>query len=160
MIDFVFDVATIGPELYKWLRFLIAPGSIILEMGSGRGTGLLCQNYTVYSAEDNSEFIDLYGENYIYAPRVADGWYDADILANSLPEQYDCLLIDGPRGSSCRAVILDHLDLFNLKTPIIFIDDIHRDVELRIFDTITHNTGRRNIIVSEDGTKKFGIIAG
>jgi hypothetical protein len=156
---FEFDDYTIGPVLYSWIKALIPFGSVILELGSGRGSGLLSRDYTVYSVEDNPDFVGLYETNYICAPGA--GWYDPEVLRRELPASYDCLLIDGPRGSESRLTLLDNLQLFDLVEPIIFCDDVHRRSERTVFDRLVEITQRASIVIEEsflEFRKQFGIL--
>ena len=60
----------ISQEVVNVISNLIQPGSIILELGSGTGTGLLSENYQMISIENNPEFLDLEDTRYIHAPIV------------------------------------------------------------------------------------------
>ena len=121
------------------IRQLVKPGSTIVELGSGNGTNRLTKEFTVYSIEDNLNWIGYCEDsNYIHAPLVKLDydeeiveWYNPDIIKENLPENYDLILIDGPAGKKGRSGFLANLDLFNLNVPIV-IDDTLRDHEAKI----------------------------
>jgi len=115
----------ISDETFYWLNENLPPGSTILEFGSGTGTIELTKNWKVYSVEQDMQWVGL-AENstYIHAP-LKDGWYDKDIVFNSIPDKYDLILVDGPGGSDYRPGIDKYWDKFNTDVPIIF-DDTHR----------------------------------
>tara|TARA_B100001027_G_C16254357_1_gene326142 strand:+ start:478 stop:1263 length:786 start_codon:yes stop_codon:yes gene_type:complete len=114
---------------------LIPPKSTILELGSGEGTNLLAQQYSVYSVEDDIDWVGYCAEStYIHCPLVeidykgsTTSWYDADILAKSLPEDYQLILVDGPSGKSGRSGLLANISLFRYDVPIILDDTIRSD---------------------------------
>jgi hypothetical protein len=60
------DEAVVGA-----IRLLAKKGSTIVELGSGTGTKILPSEYTVYSVEDNEEWVGHCEKaNYIHAPLV------------------------------------------------------------------------------------------
>lgn len=76
-----------------------APGSIILEFGSGESSRFFAEmGYIVYSVEEDENYIDKYpGVNYIYAPiDPKTEWYDVNAIREHLPDHIDVLIIDGP----------------------------------------------------------------
>jgi hypothetical protein len=120
----------ISEEMYAWLSQNLPKGSTILEFGSGTGTIELTKLYTVYSVEQSKEYVGVAPlSTYIHAP-IKDDWYDAEIVFQNIPKQYDLILIDGPGGSQYRHNIAKHWNRFNLDVPIIF-DDTHRPYEKR-----------------------------
>jgi hypothetical protein len=150
----------ISQEVVNVISNLIRPGSIILELGSGTGTGLLSENYQMISIENNPEFLDLEDTRYIHAPIVdydkspfagETGWYDTNIIRKEIPSEYDLLLIDGPPGRIGRSGILLHLDLFRSDRPII-VDDSHRSTEENIANEIS-NIWDMEIEISECAEK-------
>ena len=120
-----FGGMAICEKLFNWIRSNLQNGKIILEFGSGTGTIELTKYYTVYSVEQDKEWIGFAQKsNYIYAP-IKNGWYDSDIVFNNIPNNYDLILIDGPKGHGNRGGIINHLNKLNTDVPII-IDDITR----------------------------------
>jgi hypothetical protein len=92
---------------------------------------------------------------YHYSP-IKEGWYDREWLGN-LPKDYSLLIFDGPRGDIGRTKVLENLDLFNLKIPII-IDDTHREVELRIANKLIEITGKSSIEIKEHNKSAYIIL--
>ena len=70
----------ISQELVNWIYNNIPEGSTILEFGSGYGTAELVKKYTVYSIEDNIDWVNFVPEStYFYAP-IKDNWYDISFI--------------------------------------------------------------------------------
>ena len=114
--------------VFSWIRSNIPEGSTILEFGSGSGTIELTKYYNVYSVEQDPQWVGLAEKaEYIYAP-IKDGWYDTDILFKNLPEKYDLILVDGPKGSGNRKGLANNWGLLNTDVPII-MDDTNRAEE-------------------------------
>ena len=132
-------------EIHEWIEKNLPKGSTILELGSGKGTLRLVENYIVYSIEHSKKWMNKYGSNYIYAP-IKNGWYDIKSIENSLPEHYDLLLIDGPPRKVDgvkigRRPLGDHLDLFNTDVYII-VDDSDRGREIKLLRSMVEKLGR------------------
>ena len=94
-----------GIERYTFevICSLVAPGSHILELGSGKiSTAAFSTQLKVTSIDDNENYIGLFPDvNYIHAPLV-DGWYDVQILKQKIPGDYDIIFVDAPCGSGNR----------------------------------------------------------
>ena len=132
-------------EIHEWIEENIPKGSTVLEIGSGKGTRRLVENYEVYSIEHSKKWFDRYGSNYIYAP-IKDGWYDVEAIKNGIPDHYDVLLIDGPPrkidGNKVgRGKFFDNMDLFNTNVPII-VDDSDRGREMKLLIKMEEKLGR------------------
>lgn len=144
--------------MFKWLIDNLDYGKIILEIGSGYGTRELIKHWKVYSVEDIHDWAFKHAchDNYIYAPLV-DDWYDLEVLKKQLPEKYDLILVDGPKGKEYRGGFIKNLDLFVTTVPII-IDDCQREVELDHLKTLSDIIGRPYEVFEERNNCKFGVI--
>ena len=93
------DNWAISQEMFDWIRENIPKGGTILEFGSGTGTIELTKHYTVFSVEQNKEWVGKapLSTYVIYAPIKGD-WYDIDIVFNEIPQHYDLIIVDGPGG--------------------------------------------------------------
>jgi len=119
------DNFAISKEIFTWILNNIPEGSTILEFGSGTGTIELTKHYTVYSVEQDSQWVGKAKKsNYIHAP-IANGWYDANIVFNNIPKDYDLIIVDGPKGHIRRPGIDKHWDKLKTNVPII-LDDTQR----------------------------------
>lgn len=157
----------ITPELFMWIRTHLPDGKMILELGSGTGTRELLKFYDVFSVEHDPTWLRCApGNHAIHAPvrdYVGYRWYDADILREKLPQNYDLLLVDGPPKNIGRTGLLHHLDLFRLHVPII-VDDCNRPEELSILHTLATKLARRFEIIETtqvhetQGRKAFGVL--
>jgi hypothetical protein len=142
--------------LFNWIRKNIPEGSTILEFGSGRGTIELTKYYTVYSVEQHSNWVGLADKsNYIYAP-IKNGWYDTDILFSKLPENYDLILVDGPRGTGNRSGLGSQWQNFNIDVPII-MDDTNR-VNERNFALDSSRKLNKDIEFIRGNRKEFAVL--
>ena len=142
--------------LFAWIRKNIPEGSSILEFGSGTGTIELAKYYKVYSIEQDAKWCGLAKEsNYIYAP-IKNGWYDADIVFEHLPEKYDLILVDGPKGEGNRFGINDHWGKLNTNIPIV-MDDVDREEEFTAAVTAAF-AFRKDIEIINGYGKRFCVL--
>ncbi len=137
-----FDMAVID-----WIHEHLAPGSTILEFGSGAGTGVLSERYRMFSVENDPAWVGKYDSTYIHAPIVGGrgpircgmgrrwGWYDTDILRCEMPSEYDMILVDGPPGYIGRGGFLTNIHLFRRDVPIL-LDDTNRPEDLALRDGV------------------------
>lgn len=149
----------IGPRLLGIIQEAVPPGGVILELGSGEGTGVLAREYAVVSVEHDPAWLRRYESQYIYAP-IVEGWYCVRMLNGRLPARYDLLLIDGPPSSMSRygrAAMIPFLDLFNLSVPIV-IDDVQREMEMLLARRIGLECGRPLRIYDEGDGRKFAYV--
>ena len=137
----------IGGGIRAAIGQLAPVGATILELGSGSGTRLLSKKYTMWSIEHDEKWIG-YCEfaNYIHAPITtsSDGntqWYDPSILANSIPINYDLILVDGPPGKYGRDGFILNFDLFRTDVPIL-IDDTIRSEEAKLARELAYKLNR------------------
>lgn len=159
------DEWCIGQNLFDYIKKLLAPGSVIVELGSGRGTLALTSLFKVYSIENDTKWLNLVSEsNYIHAPLQPceipefpshKMWYDPNVLKQHLPEKYDLILVDGPLGSIGRGGFYHFLSLFRSDVPIIF-DDIDRAAERKLANLVSEKLHRPLTIVC--GAKDFGVV--
>lgn len=124
-------------SLVNHIKKILPQGKTILELGSGWGTHVLSEFYTMYSIEDNPYFLNKYKSTYLYAPLKAHKpihrykepaiWYDPSVLEPQLKDlQYDLILIDGPPSS--RGGFYKFFYLFNKEVPMVFDDQyVHDD---------------------------------
>ena len=140
----------ITKDCFDYIRKILPEGKIILEFGSGWGTGELAKHYKMYSIEHNEGYIGGRDSTYIHAP-IKDGWYDYDIVKNNLPETYDLIFVDGPTGRIGRDGFYKHLDLFDTSVPII-IDDVHRDAEKALIEKVSKKLNKEYKILPDKAT--------
>jgi len=134
---------SISQQVVDWIRATLPRGSVILECGSGYGSGILSLYYEIHSIEHNSYWLGKYrGPHYIYAP-IVDRWYDVERLKCELPSlTYNLILVDGPNGEIGRKGFFENLDLFNVEGTIIVFDDIDRKAEFDLMMAVAHKLGR------------------
>jgi hypothetical protein len=149
------DGWSISVEMIKWILNNIPFNSVILELGSGKGTIELSKFYNVYTVEHNEEW--LYKSNrvkYIYAPLV-DNWYDVEVLKQKLPKKYDLLIIDGPIQEK-RLNIMNNLNLFDFN-GLIIVDDTNRDIDEKISIELSRLYNKKIIKITSND-KEFTIL--
>lgn len=132
-------------------------GGVILELGSGYGTKILSERYTMYSIEHNDSWLNKYDSTYIHAP-IIDGWYDVDVLRNELPIGYDLILIDGPPTTispQIRTGFLKNISLFNTDAIMVF-DDVNRSSERWLTEQVSELVNRKLTIYGDN--KQFAVI--
>lgn len=129
--------------LFEFIINKIPSGSTVIEIGSGYcSTQAFSKIYNLFSIENNPKYINLVKDvNYIYAP-ISNGWYNREIVKNSIPTNYQLVFVDGPIGECLldienseyhngRAGILDNIDIFN-KDSIYIFHDTYRINEVKI----------------------------
>ncbi len=144
---------SIDYPVYQFIRNNLPTNSIILELGSGLGTQVLSEHYTMFSIEHNLKFIGKYKSTYIHAP-MKGKWYNRADIEGRLPTEYDMILIDGPVGSESNYRIGFHanIDLFNTDVMMIF-DDTNRDEKI-LFQRVLSMLPDRNHSIFD----KFSVI--
>jgi len=130
------------------LKELSKKNKTILELGSGNTTELLSECFDVTSVEENIEWVDKFGSEYIYAP-IKNDWYSLDSLKKSgiKNKKFDIIIVDGPAYGK-RLGFLDNLDFFNIKDSIIIIDDIEREEDTILLKKIEEIKNKLNNKVS------------
>lgn len=119
----------IEQEVVDLLLKKIPRGSLVLELGSGFGTGMLLKYYKVVSIEHNLFYAVQRSPEHtcIHSP-LHSNWYSPEHVANALAFNPAVILIDGPPGE-LRKNILANMDLFkHIICPVIF-DDVDRDTD-------------------------------
>ena len=158
---------SLHPQAIDIIVNSVPRGSTILELGSGYSSELFSKYFNVYSVEHDIEWVDkIKGVNYIYAPLVKyeaffnkeELWYDVEVLKSKLPEDYACIIVDGPNGSKfSRYGFVHNLDIFR-KRPILF-DDIHA---VNVYFVMIETMNKWNISSAEicniPSDKAFGIV--
>ena len=156
---------SIDPSLYEFILKVLPDGGTILELGSGYGTGMLAEHYTMYSVEHDEEFVDKYTSTYLHVPlrehkeiknHPTTRWYDADILRPALEGlKYDLLLVDGPPQT--RSGFVKYFDMFD-ETSIIVFDDLHRDCERKVINSVASKLKCPYVVYGTGEGKSFGVI--
>lgn len=140
-------------EAFEWILKNIPQGSTILELGSGSGTKELVKFYKVYSVEQNFVWVGKEPKsNYIYAPLV-DGWYDEKMF-ESLPKEYDLLIVDGPIGKD-RGNFVKFCERFN-DVPFL-IDDTQRTIDREMAFSVAKKLNK-NVLEIKGHEKEFIIL--
>lgn len=141
-------------ELFEWITENIPLGRPFLELGAGlASTKFLSERYKLYSVEDKHQYINKFKSKYILAPIYQGAnWYDIESLKDELPEEYDCILVDGPTGEGNRNGFLENINLFRNDVPII-IDDTWREAEKNLLLETAKKLNRQYILF-----ENFGVI--
>lgn len=150
-----FGGAAIGKHLYDIITQNIPDGGVMIEFGSGPSTPEFTKHYTVYSIEQDTRWVGKCKEsNYIFAPIQTYGngedeykWYDVSTIQIEIPEKYDFILIDGPKGGwgkPARIGFEKNISLFDLNVPM-FFDDTHRPHEFQQAQDVAKLVGKELI---------------
>ena len=137
------------PEAALLAVSLLTPkDSLILEFGSGYGSHLIGKKNHLTSIEHDEKFVSRFSNvNYIHAPikllDIVNGdrklqWYDPEIVKQSIPENYEMVILDGPPSQYGREAILNYLSFFK-KNAFWIIDDVLRPEEQNIANHIAIN---------------------
>ena len=157
----------IDVSCYNFICQILKKGSTILEFGSGYGTHILSQHFTMFSVENNPDWLNKYNSTYIWSPielygdklppkgfESQKGWYKTENLKNTIPNSYDLILIDGPEGKWGRAGILNFLPYLNTSVPII-VDDIERPDEAKLLKELVSILGKNVVEIKSQNSKKL-----
>ncbi|MFW6311177.1 MAG: hypothetical protein ACOC1K_02965 [Nanoarchaeota archaeon] len=134
-----FGGSSIDKSLFYWIKENLEEGKTILEFGSGSGsTKNLSKFYNMISIEHDSKWVGKYQSFYIWATiNKKENWYDIEPIKKLLKNKdYDLILVDGPVGEGNRWGFLKNIELFDIKNKHIIIDDINRNGELNLFNSI------------------------
>jgi hypothetical protein len=156
MMSAKFGGWAIDEAVYSYIIENVPTGSTMIELGSGLGsTPALGAKYTLYSIEQNVEFVGKFDcTTYISAPLV-NGWYNRANVKAGLPVEYDAILIDGPIGTN-RVNFVNNLDLFNLDVLIV-VDDSQRAPEQELVKVLQQH-GKKIIHTHDGGGKSFCVL--
>lgn len=151
---------------HEWIRGHLPPGSTILELGSGAGSAVLAQHFTVYSVEHDKEWLNKYPNvNYIFSNLVhhkpIEGfekhtWYDKDVIAKTKELVYSLIIVDGPPACIGRVGFLKYLSLFKQDVPILF-DDVHRALEMKLAKKVAARLNADLLVLGLNTPKHIGI---
>jgi hypothetical protein len=154
--------------LHDHLFELVGPNAHILELGSGEGTIELKKRFKVVTTiEHDPEYLNLAeGVTYVHAPlkpysnayfRDATLWYDPEVI-KTIPQTYDAILVDGPKGSQGRGGFFTHLNLFRKDVLFIF-DDVHRMWEFRLMGRVAQALQTKATLhTGAEGRRWFGTV--
>jgi glycosyltransferase involved in cell wall biosynthesis len=124
---------SIEPHVIRVFRERLAPGTQILEFGSGKGTSELLKYFKVASIEHNPDFLAIRGDNHhCYFAQLENGWYKPEVVVACMKAHAPiAILVDGPPQKD-RLNLLNHLHLFTDFTGDIIFDDIDRPDDLSL----------------------------
>jgi len=128
----------LASSVFKWVLKNIPENGKILELGSGKSSGIFSLLYQVDSIEHDYKYVGKHlVVNYIYAPIKDYGkyfWYDTKFLKKFLGKNYDLIIVDGPTSKTGREGFAINYDLFkNYNCPIL-IDETDRAVERKVLN--------------------------
>jgi hypothetical protein len=157
---------SVSPTMVDIIKDIVPANGTILELGSGEGTGVLAEHFTMFSVEHDRDWTGKFKSTYIYAPLIAHKavsgfddtepvWYDPSYLRGELPEQYDLILVDGPPKH--RSGFIKYFDLFRSDVPIIF-DDVQRTHDHTVMVKIAARLSKPYTVYACHESKHFGII--
>ncbi len=121
-----FDFLAPRLEALEWT------GGYVVELGSGEGSARLsglCKGRLV-SIEHDPAYVAAYqAQGQIVHSPIVDGWYEPTCISHAIARlQVTALVVDGPPGRIGRAGLLDNLDIFPARVPML-LDDVHRPAE-------------------------------
>lgn len=165
----VFGLHSMDKECFDFIREILPEGKTILEFGSGHVTKELGKFYNMMSVENDKDWQDKYKDYTTYincdikfydktfiAPDIEGNraWYDPDQLFSQLDNNYDLILIDGPRGGGVygRGGFYKFIDKFKHDVPMIF-DDIRRNSELQLIKKVSEHINKQFKVIGS-----FGVI--
>jgi hypothetical protein len=141
----------LGDHAIEFIVNNLPIGSKILEFGSGLGSMMLyARGFELLSIEEDPYYINFCHTNYCLA-KIKDEWYDIEAVKNSIKEKtFDAFIIDGPAKGK-RSKILSH-DFIDFDMPkFIIVDDINREKDSTLFNTLKQNKVHIN-------HKNYGVI--
>ena len=125
-------------SVFEWVLKNIPSNGKILELGSGRSSGIFSLLYKVDSIEHDYKYVGKHPEvNYIYAPIKEYSkyyWYDTKFLKKFLGKKYDLIIVDGPTSKTGREGFVINYSLFKDYACPILIDETDRLVEKKVLN--------------------------
>lgn len=109
-------LSSVDTEIVQVIERWVPEESVIIELGSGPRTDVLAKKYKIHAVETDIERINEKEASYIYAP-IANGWYDVESLERFLPENYQCVVVDGSSNPDIKHAIFQHLAIFLAQAP-------------------------------------------
>jgi hypothetical protein len=99
---------------------------------------LYARGFELLSIEENAYYMNFCHPNYCLA-EIKDEWYDAETVKDRIKgETFDAMIIDGPAAGQ-RSKILDH-NFIDFDMPkFIIVDDIDREKDSILFNTLKQN---------------------
>ena len=151
------DDWSIEEALFEEICKNIPSGSTILELGSGAATDALSDaGYTMFSIEDNPDYLNKRKTTYIHAPLKRFGpyeWYD--IPKETVFPKYSFLLIDGP-GYWSRREMVNHIHLFDTSVRMA-VDDCQMNECVELADALGKIAQRPGMYITGK-SKRWAII--
>ena len=122
----------ISIELFNYIKENLPVGSTILSMGSGLGDKYLIEaGYKMISIEQDKKYMNLYHNNYIYAP-IVNKYFDMEIVIDAIKDiDYDLVLVDAPTKASGGRMGFINLEYLIKDVPVIF-DDVNRVDDMNV----------------------------
>ncbi len=139
-----------SPSLTAKIIELIPEGSVVIEIGSGKGTAALAEHFEVWAIEHDPKYVGMSEKvHYIYAPLVwtdktpkkfpgLNEWYDTKIIRAQLPPKHAAIIVDGPPSSKRRGGFYVNYAMFD-PTAVVFIDDVGRHHEINMLRWFTRD---------------------
>lgn len=164
------DAWQLGEKAETWIyQKFQNKNATILEFGCGKGTEARSSTHQITVIEHDIDYITNEANCILAKIRPNEfsekynekGWYDAEVIELLRGKKFDLIIIDGPPGSIGRSGILAHPWIFEL-SPVILVDDTHRDPERNLAQMISKLQKPLELIILREeshlGTRESTII--